>query len=463
MTLLGPILTSARTAEPLRGFGVVKVVPAWGMADGWTPARIAEVARLPETLIVRTSWGDPSAYAGTPRGRPYPVADRVIEELRPWLAARPDAVIEIGNEPYLPAHPAVSPVEYARHLDTAIRACRAVFPRARILPPAHSVHDPARDGAAGQWLAACAPAYRLCDGLTAHAYTADQLRRALGLLRTHVGAAPVWITELNLNERLDPAERARRLRAMAREAHAAAALIYHVDELGGADPAHFQPTYRLGPAELAALRQAADAPPPQEPPPMSDPDLIRHGATRLDGFLMDVLQFRTVEALRRHLRRHAYAHTAPWARGVTMHHTVSPTAAQWRGAASVLAMARYYRDTNKWDRGPHLFTVAGCPDASHAGIWQMTPLNLRGIHAAAFNTNHWGIEVCGLYDAAPWPADAAALALGAAAALADWGGLPSASVNGHRDDPGTTKTCPGRAVDLAAVRRGVMALRRGAA
>lgn len=450
MTLIGPILTSARTADPLKGFRVVKVVPAWGMADGWTPQLLETVARIPELLIVRTSWGDPSAYAGSPQARPYPLADRILEELRPWLAARPDAVIEIGNEPYLPAHPAVSPVEYARHLDAAIRACRAVFPRARILPPAHSVHDPRLDGAVAQWLAACAPAYRLCDGLTAHAYTADQLRRALALLRTHVGAAPVWITELNLNEALAPAERARRLRAMAREAHAAAALIYHVDELGGADPAHFQPNYRLGPAELAALRI-------EEAAPVSD----HWPAVRVAGFAMDVRRWPTVAALRAHLARYAYRQTAPWARGVVIHHTYKPTAAEWRGVESMAALARYYRGFG-WPAGPHLFICGDAPREQDRGIWQLTPLNLPGVHARDANAAHWGLEHVGDFTSRPMPPDTAALGAGAAAALLDWAGLPASTMAVTPHARWGKPTCPGGAVDMDAYRRAVAALMGGA-
>lgn len=458
MTLIGPILTSARTAEPLRGFRIAKIVPAWGMADGWTPARVAEVARLPEVLVVRTSWGDPSAFGG---GRPYPVADRILEELRPWLQHRPDAVVEIGNEPYLPAFPAVSPVEYARYLAAAIQACRDVFPRARILPPAHSVHDPARDGGVAQWLAACAPAYRMCDGLTVHAYTADQLQRGLALLRTHVGAAPVWLTELNLNERLDPTDRARRLVAMARDAHAEAALIYHVDELGGTDPAHFQPNYRLGPAELAALRHAAT----EEAAPVSNPaDAIHYADARVGGFVMDIRQWRTVRAFRAHLARYAYRQVAPWATGITVHHSVSPIPSTWRGLPSMLAMARYYKDTLAWDRGPHIFSVSGAPDPAHDGIWQMCPLNERGIHGNACNSTRWGWEVVGSYDSQRWDAGTAALALGGMAALHDWAGWRETRLNGHRDCAGVDKgkSCPGKAIDLGAVARGVAALMGGA-
>jgi hypothetical protein len=133
---------------------------------------------------------------------------------------------------------------------------------------------------------------------------------------------------------------------------------------------------------------------------------------------------------------------------------------------SILGMARYYRDNPdyRWDRGPHLFVVSGSPNPNHNGIFQMTPLNAKGIHANACNGSRWGLEVVGSFDSQRWPADVAGLALGTLAALHDWAGWPAvtlATLNGHRDCAGVdpTKSCPGRAIDLPTVRRGVEALR----
>lgn len=254
---LGPILTSARSIDHLeaaaRGFPLLKVVAAWGLP--WTPDATRRAAHIAPTLIVRTSWGDPSAYGGQ---RPYPEADRILEELRPWYAARPDLIIEIGNEPVVPKHAHLDPGTYARKLEAAIRACRDVFPRARILPPAHCSDQAVSDAVIALWLQATAAAYRQCDALTIHAYSLEQKQRALHLLRTHVGAAPVWLTECNLDADLTPAARAAQIRELARGTEGAC--VFHLDQLGAPDS---WPRYKLGDAELAALRAPAPA---QEPP-----------------------------------------------------------------------------------------------------------------------------------------------------------------------------------------------------
>jgi hypothetical protein len=122
-------------------------------------------------------------------------------------------------------------------------------------------------------------------------------------------------------------------------------------------------------------------------------------------------------------------------------------------------MARYYRETRGWDRGPHLYVVSGSVDLAQDGVWQLTPLNERGIHAASFNATHWGIEIVGAFDRVGPLMDTAALSLGATATLLDWAALPTSAVNGHRDDPTTDKTCPGTAFDLVIARRGIAALR----
>lgn len=182
----------------------------------------------------------------------------------------------------------------------------------------------------------------------------------------------------------------------------------------------------------------------------------------LDGLALDVWRWPTVADLRAHLAQHGYATTAPWARAVIVHHTVRPTPAQWRGAASVAALARYYKGLG-WTAGPHLFVCSGCPDPADAGIWQLTPLSVPGTHANAANAWAWGIEHVGLFDAAPMPPDVAALGMGAAAALLDWAGQAASgvTVRPHRAfNP--AKSCPGRAVDLVAYARGVAALQQGA-
>ena len=79
----------------------------------------------------------------------------------------------------------------------------------------------------------------------------------------------------------------------------------------------------------------------------------------------------------------------------------------------------------------------------------MTPLDVTGIHAASFNRSSIGIEVLGDYDNEDpkkgrglecWKTAAAATKM-----LLEWLKLPAndKTVLFHRDDPKTTKTCPG--------------------
>ncbi len=79
---------------------------------------------------------------------------------------------------------------------------------------------------------------------------------------------------------------------------------------------------------------------------------------------------------------------------------------------------RYYRDTLKWDRGPHLFV-------DERWIWLFTPLYEVGIHAAQGNSNNLGgrlhysigLEVVGCYEHVTWPQAVEQLAGGAVALL----------------------------------------------
>lgn len=154
----------------------------------------------------------------------------------------------------------------------------------------------------------------------------------------------------------------------------------------------------------------------------------------------------------------AYLTTLPkpsWVAGITLHHTAIPTLAQWRGRQSMIGMGNYYRDTLKWDSGPQIFVG---PD----GIWQGTPVNQPAIHAQRCNVDHIAIEVVGDYDTTPWAEPITSLVYGTINALFDWLDIPNVTpetLNGHRDC-GSSKTCPGKAIDLNVVRDRVRQLRQ---
>ena len=136
-----------------------------------------------------------------------------------------------------------------------------------------------------------------------------------------------------------------------------------------------------------------------------------------------------------------------WVRGITVHHTAVPSL-QMRPqghTAQLIENIRYgYVHDRGWSSGPHLFP----DDTGH--IWGMTPLTEPGTHARSFNATHIGIEVLGDYDSED-PKTGRGLnawltAASAVRSLQKWLGLPKTAFNFHRDDPKTTKTCPGKKV-----------------
>ncbi len=138
-----------------------------------------------------------------------------------------------------------------------------------------------------------------------------------------------------------------------------------------------------------------------------------------------------------------------WATSITFHHTGVPSLEQRpRGFLPnhMTNLQNYYQVTNGWSAGPHLFI-------DEDQCWGMSDFRQHGVHAKSFNSSSIGIEVLGNYDVESpntgrgqqcW-----SIAAAAGKALLDWLGLqPSVlTVNFHRDDPKTTKTCPGTLVD----------------
>jgi hypothetical protein len=459
--ILGAILTSAPDLAWVRqhvaGLDALKVIPAWGLP--WTPERRAEAARLCPVLVVRTVAGDPSYADGL---APFPVAEQVIEEVRPWWEARDVARpfwIEIGNEPLIAEQDEVFAWEYAYWLDRAITACRAAFPGARLIAPAHLLNHPVPLGVHAdgvpRFLEISADAYRRCDAVGVHAYTLAQWEKGRALVRRAVGPARLWLTEFALNEPLPDAVRGAAYARTLAPLDADAALVYHLDAAGGADPVHFNPHYRLSLETLRHLRGPAAPPPPMT---VSDTNHYPHAQIG-GGFLMDVRQWKTVAAFRRHLQSYNARQVAPWAKGATIHHSESPTAATWKSVESMLGMARFYLNERKWKRGPHLYAVSGSRNREWDGIWQLTPMNERGFHAGECNDDMLGLEVVGSFNSQRWDAGTSALALGATAVWLNWigVGVSEVTVKGHRDCL-PNKTCPGSAIQMDAVRRGVAAL-----
>lgn len=168
-------------------------------------------------------------------------------------------------------------------------------------------------------------------------------------------------------------------------------------------------------------------------------------------FRMDIRRWATPADLARHLDHH-HPNICSWWQRIVLHHTVAPTLAQWRGRRSMEALQRYYTGLG-WDSGPHLFIAVGSPRAADDGIWQLTALSERGIHANRCNPYSVGIEVVGWYDRAAWSMPMRSMVYDVLVQLQRWQRRPI-TIIGHRDC-GSPKTCPGRAIDLDVVRADV--------
>lgn len=132
--------------------------------------------------------------------------------------------------------------------------------------------------------------------------------------------------------------------------------------------------------------------------------------------------------------------------GVTIHHMASPSLADRpRGIEpSHMANLRNFYLGLGWSAAPHLFV-------DEDQIWLFSPLTEKGIHAVAFNRSHIGLEMLGDYDDEdPWSGRGLQVLTTTAFAVAvlcrHFGWTPEKAVNFHRDDPGTSKTCPGKRV-----------------
>lgn len=134
-----------------------------------------------------------------------------------------------------------------------------------------------------------------------------------------------------------------------------------------------------------------------------------------------------------------------WIKAVCLHHTAFPDLKIRPKGLTIdhIENMKYgYIHERGWNRGPHLFI-------DEDQIFGMTPLIEKGIHAVKFNSNSIGIEVLGDYDEET-PFSGRGLecwktAAKATKTLYDWIGV-SPTVNNlyfHRDDPNTSKTCPG--------------------
>lgn len=138
-----------------------------------------------------------------------------------------------------------------------------------------------------------------------------------------------------------------------------------------------------------------------------------------------------------------------WCKAICVHHTAMPALSHrpngWR-LQHMRNLKDYYQNHLGWSAGPHLFT-------DEDQVFGMSSLYRPGVHAKSFNRDSIGIEVLGNYDEEDprsgrglqcWETTAHVVRI-----LLQHQGLALMpdTVRFHRDDPRTSKTCPGELVD----------------
>jgi hypothetical protein len=146
----------------------------------------------------------------------------------------------------------------------------------------------------------------------------------------------------------------------------------------------------------------------------------------------------------------AYCHTLKWDTWrpsfIVLHNTASPSLAHRPGGLNethIKNLEAFYRDTQKWSAGPHLFV-------DDQKIWVFTALTTSGVHSPSFNTTALGIEMLGNFETEPFDSGRglnvrqnAVAAIGTLSAVL---GFTPESLKLHREDPLTTHACPGKNV-----------------
>lgn len=155
-----------------------------------------------------------------------------------------------------------------------------------------------------------------------------------------------------------------------------------------------------------------------------------------------------------------------WVKFCVLHNTAVPSIAQRPKGftrASMDSLVSFYRNTQHWHAGPHLFVDMNA-------IWVFTPLIEHGVHSPSWNDEAFGIEMLGNFESEPFATgDGAKIrdnAITALAVLHDWAKLDSATLKLHKEDPKTTHDCPGKNVSKADVivrlHHTILGLRAGA-
>lgn len=154
-------------------------------------------------------------------------------------------------------------------------------------------------------------------------------------------------------------------------------------------------------------------------------------------------------------------------RFVTAHHTGSPDLKTWNGWQTrakpvtdeqwLKNLAAYYGNEMGWSAGPQFFFTP-----KHFCV--LTPPDRRGVHAVSFNGLSWGVEMVGDFDREKLEGPLREHYVEGLACLHIATGLKVApykyatqGLHFHRDDPKTSKTCPGTSIQKPALVRDILA------
>lgn len=138
---------------------------------------------------------------------------------------------------------------------------------------------------------------------------------------------------------------------------------------------------------------------------------------------------------------------------VTLHHTAAPSLAQRPNGFTkqhLLNLRDYYQNTLGWNGAPQVFI-----DDQEDGIIVFQRMDKRGVHAVSFNAKSWGVEMLGFYDSESFDTGRGQVVrdntMQALAIMCKRLGVKADTIKFHRDDPKTSKTCPGTKVKKAYV------------
>lgn len=127
---------------------------------------------------------------------------------------------------------------------------------------------------------------------------------------------------------------------------------------------------------------------------------------------------------------------------IILHHTWRPTAAQYRGEATIKAIHRVHTQTNGWSDIGYHFLVAPNGD-----IWAGRPLARAGAHTKGRNAHSIGVCLIGNFDEEELGTAQRRAAVVVLRACLDRFKLHSEALNFHRDY--APKSCPGALLDKA--------------